>query len=248
MRSDLAPGGPAPGPVFVACGSLAVAMKQIQRGTSKSLSWLRKPVDARSILQMAQAVLFLVGVGCLAYCFTVYLAADWYQSQERARFEASSANYSQNTGSAQPAPMIRNVKAGLPASPAASGPLGLIEIPRFGISSVIEEGTDSKTLLLAVGHMSGTALPGADGNVVLTAHRDTFFRKLGELQPGDMINIASVENSYRYRVESMSVVSPSDVYVTKASTGKTLTLITCFPFHYIGPAPMRFVVRAVMQP
>jgi sortase A len=227
-------------------------MKQIQRGTSKLLSWLRKPADARSILQVAQAVLFLVGAGSLAYCFTVYFAADWYQSQERARFEAaSSANYSQNTssaGSAQSAPMIRNVKAGLPASPRASGPLGMIEIPRLGISSVIEEGTDSKTLLLAVGHMPGTALPGADGNVVLTAHRDTFFRKLGKLQPGDMINIASVENSYRYSVESMSVVSPSDVYVTKASTGKTLTLITCFPFHYIGPAPMRFVVRAVMQP
>jgi LPXTG-site transpeptidase (sortase) family protein len=226
-------------------------MKQIQRGTSKSLSWLRKPLDARSVLQVAQAVLFLVGAGSLAYCFTVYFAADWYQSKERARFEAASSNYSQNTslaGSAQPAPMIRNVKAGWPASPAASDPLGMIEIPRLGISSVIEEGTDSKTLLLAVGHMSGTALPGGDGNVVLTAHRDTFFRKLGKLQLGDMINIASVENSYRYRVESMSVVSPSDVYVTKASTGKTLTLITCFPFHYIGPAPMRFVVRAVMQP
>jgi sortase A len=226
-------------------------MKQIQRGTSRSLSWLRKPLDARSILQVAQGVLFLAGAGSLAYCFTVYFAADWYQSQQRARFEAaSSADYSQNTslgGSAQPAPMIRNVKAELPASP-ASGPLGMIEIPRLGISSVIEEGTDSKTLLLAVGHMSGTALPGADGNVVLTAHRDTFFRKLGRLQLGDMINIASVKNSYRYRVESMSVVSPSDVYVTKASTGKTLTLITCFPFHYIGPAPMRFVVRAVMQP
>lgn len=224
-------------------------MKQSQRGTSRLLSWLRKPVDTRSILQVAQAVLFLVGAASLAYCFTVYLAADWYQAQERARFEAaSSANYSQNTGSAHPAPMIRNVKAGLSSSPAVSGPLGMIEIPRLGISSVIEEGTDARTLLLAVGHMSGTALPGADGNMVLTAHRDTFFRKLGKLQPGDMINVASIENLYRYRVESMSVVSPSDVYVTTATTGRTLTLITCFPFHYIGPAPMRFVVRAVMQP
>ncbi len=217
------------------------------------LSWLRKPLNARSILQVAQAVLFLVGAGSLAYCFTVYFAADWYQSQERARFEAASASYSQNTssaGSAQPAPMIRNVKAGLPASPAASGPLGMIEIPRLGISSMIEEANGlGKRFSWLWDIRSGTALRRcADGNVVLTAHRDTFDRKLGKLQLGDMINIASVEDSYRYRVESMSVVSPSDVYMTKASTGKTLTLITCFPFHYIGPAPMRFVVRAVMQP
>jgi sortase A len=96
----------------------------------------------------------------------------------------------------------------------------------------------------AVGHIPETALPGEMGNVVLAGHRDTFFRPLREVRPGDVITLKTPDGSFQYRVESTAVVPPSDVRVLQASSERTLTLITCFPFHYVGPAPNRYIVRA----
>jgi sortase A len=125
-----------------------------------------------------------------------------------------------------------------------NGPLGRIDIPRVGISSVILEGTDEDTLSLSVGHISGTARPGSDGNIVLAAHRDTFFRGLEHIQIGDGILVTSTGGDRTYEVDTTRIVDPTDVYVLKDTGSPTLTLVTCYPFHYLGPAPKRFIVQA----
>jgi sortase A len=124
------------------------------------------------------------------------------------------------------------------------GLLGRIDIPRIGVSSVVLEGDDKDTLALSVGHVPGTALPGSDGNVALAAHRDTFFRGLEHIRAGDEIRLTSLGSDRAYRVDSTRVVAPTDVYVLKETGSPILTLVTCYPFHYVGPAPKRFIVQA----
>jgi LPXTG-site transpeptidase (sortase) family protein len=126
-----------------------------------------------------------------------------------------------------------------------AGVLGRLEIPRLGVSLFILEGTDQKTLQLAPGHIENTALPGDAGNVAIAGHRDTHFRVLENVRKGDAISIATSEGVFGYTVQWTKVVNPEDVYVLRPSSRSELTLVTCFPFHYIGSAPKRFIVRAV---
>ena len=123
-------------------------------------------------------------------------------------------------------------------------PIGLIEIPRLGLSSVVLEGDDAAALLLGVGHLSDTPLPWHDGNTVFAAHRDTFFRPLAHIRKGDVIKFSTADAALEYVVKELKVVEPTAVEVLEPTSAATLTLITCFPFDYIGPAPQRFIVRA----
>ena len=123
-------------------------------------------------------------------------------------------------------------------------PIGSIEIPRLGLSSVVLEGDDAAALLLGVGHLSDTPLPWHDGNTVLAAHRDTFFRPLAHIRKGDVIRFSTADAALEYVVKELKVVEPTAVEVLEPTSAATLTLITCFPFDYIGPAPQRFIVRA----
>ena len=123
-------------------------------------------------------------------------------------------------------------------------PLGRIDIPRVQVSSVILEGVGNETLALSVGHVPGTALPGSNGNVALAAHRDTFFRGLEHIRVGDHIVLTTGGSDRRYRVDSTRIVGPNDVWVLNEVGAPTLTLITCYPFRYLGPAPKRFIVQA----
>jgi sortase A len=112
------------------------------------------------------------------------------------------------------------------------------------VAAVVRAGTDARTLRLAVGHIPGTSVPGDGGNVGLAAHRDTFFRRLGEIRPDDEIRMVTPEGTFVYRVERTDVVSPRDVWVLDPTETPVLTLVTCYPFTYTGAAPERFVVRA----
>ena len=123
-------------------------------------------------------------------------------------------------------------------------PIGLIEIPRLGLSSVVLEGDDTAALLLGVGHLSDTPLPWHGGNTVFAAHRDTFFRPLAQIRKNDVIKFSTADASFDYVVTELRVVEPTAVEVLEPTSAATLTLITCFPFDYIGPAPQRFIVRA----
>lgn len=123
--------------------------------------------------------------------------------------------------------------------------IGRVAVPRLRLSATVREGVDDATLRKAVGHMPTTALPGQPGNVALAAHRDTLFRKLRDIRKRDKIVLETVDNTYDYLVESTSIVMPDDLSVIQAEPGdQLLTLITCYPFNYIGSAPKRFIVRA----
>jgi sortase A len=124
------------------------------------------------------------------------------------------------------------------------GGFGKITVPRLDLSAVINEGTDDDTLSIAVGHVPGTALPGARGNIALAGHRDTFFHGLKDIQPNDEIDLTTLRGSYRYKVKSFKIVQPTDVEPLRRTDSDVLTLITCYPFDYFGHAPLRFVVEA----
>ena len=109
---------------------------------------------------------------------------------------------------------------------------------------MVREGIDRNTLLLAVGHIPATALPGQAGNVGVAGHRDTFFRGLKDLKNGDEIQFATLRGDFKYVVESLMIVEPDNVRVLAPSSENVLTMVTCYPFSYIGTAPRRFVVRA----
>lgn len=123
-------------------------------------------------------------------------------------------------------------------------PIGLLEIPGAGISEIVAEGTDALTLRRGVGHILGTARPGEPGNVGLAGHRDTVFRGLRKLRLADRIILVTAGGSFEYAVEALQTVAPERTDVLDAGSRPTLTLVTCYPFDFIGPAPLRFVVRA----
>ena len=128
--------------------------------------------------------------------------------------------------------------------PLPSSLIGRLEIPRLHLSVMVREGADNRTLRQAVGHIPGTALPSRLGNVGLAGHRDTFFRRLRGVRPGDTIVLTTLNGSYEYQVQSCEVVTPRDTRVLANSAEPALTLVTCYPFHYLGPAPERFIVHA----
>jgi sortase A len=132
-----------------------------------------------------------------------------------------------------------------PLPPPAEGALiGRVEIPRLALSAVVLEGDSDRVLREAVGHIPGTALPGAAGNVAIAGHRDTFFRALRNIHRDDDIALETTAGTYHYRVDSTDIVGPKDIQVLKPSDQPSLTLITCYPFSYVGSAPERYIVHA----
>jgi len=124
------------------------------------------------------------------------------------------------------------------------GLVGRIEVPRLNLTAIVREGVDAKTLRRAVGHIPSTPLPGMPGNVAMAGHRDTFFRKLRDIKKEDRITVETLHGKYEYAVESIEIVTPKDVSVLKAAAEPSLTLVTCYPFNYVGSAPNRFIVHA----
>jgi sortase A len=159
-------------------------------------------------------------------------AQDTQDTQEEAKPEAPAA----------PDVTARHAPA-RPVTP-ANGLLGRVEIPRLNISAIVREGVDHKTLKHAVGHLPETALPGEPGNFAIAAHRDTFFRNLRGVRKGDRIHMVTPNGTFEYQVETTKIVWPTNVDVLKPTPDPSLTIVTCYPFNYIGSAPKRFVVRA----
>ena len=127
-------------------------------------------------------------------------------------------------------------------------PEAILRIPKVALEVPVLEGADDITLNRAVGHVPGSALPGQPGNIAITGHRDGFFRPLKDLAIGDTIdldrNTASGPQTDLYKIRSIHIVFPSDTSVLNTTTASTLTLITCFPFYYVGAAPQRYIVQA----
>jgi sortase A len=172
-------------------------------------------------------MLLAAGVALLGY--VVYVEVDtWaYQALERRRFED-----------------VRLHALPAPAAIVEGDAIGEIVIARIGLRAMVAQGESAQVLQRAVGHLADTALPGELGNVVLAGHRDTFFRPLRDVQVGDTVLLRTRTADVDYVVESTAVVPPTDLDVLQPAGGRTLTLITCFPFSFVGSAPDRFIVRA----
>lgn len=125
--------------------------------------------------------------------------------------------------------------------------LGKLSIPALRLSTPIVDDDDDESLMMGAGHVRGTAMPGGLGNFVVAAHRDTYFRPLAGIHAGMKMQVVTAEGTYTYIVESTKIVSPADVDVLDMGQVPQMTLITCYPFHYIGSAPQRFIVQARLQ-
>ena len=186
----------------------------------------------RLFLSWTRWCLFMAGALAVSYVGLTLLYAKLYQKAADSELNKQIIEQQQH-------------KAGLSKVVAKEGDLlGRIEIPRLGLKVAILEGTTSPTLRLGVGHIGGTALPGEPGNIGIAGHRDTYFRSLKDIRTGDEIQIQTAADLSRYEVDSVQIVSPRDIGVLAPSAESAVTLVTCYPFHYIGAAPERFIVHA----
>ena len=190
-------------------------------------------------LRLAQFFFLVAGLLALGFTAYSYAARYIYQAYENREFDRALSAHD-----IAPRPPHASAEQHPPA-PSWRMLIGRLAIPRLGISAMVKEGIDDKTLDLAVGHIPSTAMPGETGNVGLAAHRDNLFRSLKDVGRDDEITVTTLDNTYTYRVVSFAVVNPQQVSVLAPSSGEnTLTLVTCYPFYFVGHAPKRFVVRA----
>jgi sortase A len=179
-------------------------------------------------------ILAILGVVALGYWGAITLKARLYQMREQKHFSAPPS---------RPNPQRTPPPAPKPA-PKYGTVFAMLVIPRIGLSAVVVEGTGEQELQLGPGHIPATPLPGEGGNVGVAGHRDTFFRPLRHIRTDDIIRLVSREQEFRYKVVSTQVVDPTNVGVLSPTGRETLTLVTCYPFQYVGSAPKRFIVRA----
>jgi sortase A len=185
------------------------------------------------------AVFAVIALGCCG----LFLADGWlFQQRERRHFDRLLRDRQAESGATSR--VLPSAASKGPAAVAPGGLIGRLEIPRLGLSLIVAEGVDALTLRRAVGHIPGTGMPGKPGNIGLAGHRDTLFRSLRNVLPNDVITLTTPIGAYRYRVVSTKVVRPADVGVLEPNGSEVLTLVTCYPFYYVGPAPDRFIVRA----
>lgn len=169
------------------------------------------------------------GVGCLG----VYA----YETVEARRFQAERAKE-----------FAAAAQAYAPVTVRAGGLVGMLDVPRLNLSTPVIEGDDARTLRRAVGHLPDTPLPWEAGNSAIAGHRDGLFRPLKDIALGDEIVVRSSREELRYRVVKTAVVAPDDLSVLAPGERDALTLITCYPFYFVGNAPQRFIVRAERTP
>jgi len=195
---------------------------------------MAKPKRARTLraLQRASTGAAVVALG---YCAFVVLGTEVHYAREDQRLE--DLIFASAPSSEPPRQRAR-------AELRRSGLVGRLEVPRLGLLAIVQEGVDDDVLRFAAGHVPGTALPGEPGNVVIAGHRDTLFRPLKEVRPGDAVRLTTPAGAFEYAVTQVEVVEPTRLDVLEPRSPREATLVTCYPFGYIGRAPLRLVVRA----
>lgn len=196
--------------------------------------------DRRLRLRWLERSLFLIAALCLGGYVWSTADARFFQAVEERQLERRLAEAGQPAASgpgnpARPAP---------PAQVEPGESLGRMEIPRLGLEVIVAAGVDNKTLRRAAGHIPGTPLPGAAGNVGIAGHRDSFFRPLKDVAVGDQVVLTMPYGTFLYEVESTQIVGPRQIEVLDPTPEPALTLVTCYPFYFVGSAPKRFIVRA----
>ncbi|MFN0149340.1 MAG: class D sortase [bacterium] len=192
-------------------------------------------------LQIVYRTLIGLGFVSAAYASAGVIESEWAQARAGRAFAEARLG---SSGDARLEPARNTLVPSRMPSPERGEPVGRIEIPRIDLSAMVLEGDDARTLRRGVGHLARTPLPGEGGNTCLAGHRDTFFRALKDVRVGDVIRFATLHDAYAYRVDSLLIVDPGDVWVLGPSSEPTLTLVSCYPFYFVGRAPKRFVVRA----
>jgi sortase A len=190
------------------------------------------PTRMQKLLRWSQRLLYITGILALGYVGFTLLDAGLYQASARRTLE-SQIQMGKERSEIQPRPAIK-----------PGDLLGRLDIPRLGLSVAVLQGTRSRMLRRGTGHIEGTPLPGEAGNSGIAGHRDTFFRGLKDIRKNDEIQFQAATGLIRYEVDWVKVVAPDDLSVLAPSTESALTLVTCYPFYFVGPAPKRFVVRA----
>jgi sortase A len=202
-------------------------------------------INLRCVLAWLERALWTAGCCALGYCVFTSIDASLTQRQLARSLEKSrthigvtaQATLDHSTADVDKAP-----------APLGSRLIGRLQIPKLDVSSVILEGVGPQTLRVALGHVPGTSLPGQPGNVVIAGHRDTFFRPLRKMEVCDELSIETTARTYYYQVRSFEIVDPHNVNPLRLHNKNELTLITCYPFYYVGPAPKRFIVHAEPVP
>jgi len=177
--------------------------------------------------QKLSVILMVAGAGLLTYVGLQYwamyheqraLQREWQEQQKPSAGVATGESLSKDDG------------------------LTRVSIPKINLDVIVVEGTNHRALRIGPGHLKNTPIPGELGNSVISAHRDTFFRHIYELNRGDEIEVRRNGRTYTFEVTGKKIVMPNDLSVVKNSSDARLTLITCYPIYYIGPAPQRLVV------
>ena len=191
-----------------------------------------------ALLRAGEVLLMAIGLVAAGWFGTGHIHAAREQAALSRELEAARKITITATPASTPRP-----------SPLATRALvGRIEVPRLRMSALAREGVDVRTLRGSVGHVPGTALPGAPGNAAFAAHRDTFFSPLARIRNGDDVIVTTPGGVHRYTVVRTRIVTPSDVSVLRSTDRPQLTLVTCYPFDYVGSAPQRFIVQAELAP
>ena len=177
----------------------------------------------RPLALWIERVLLVAGVGCLGAAGSYSLAAYRFERAQALAFERGEA-----------------VSAGIRPGML----LGMLSVPRLGLTTAVVEGDDAASLEYSAGHLPDTPWPWQSGNSAIAAHRDGRFRALRHIKVGDDLRLRTARGDFNYKVRELSIVVPEDVTVLAAREPASLTLITCYPFSYVGSAPKRFVVRA----
>jgi sortase A len=181
-------------------------------------------------------VSMIAGLTALSFCGCFWIRGYAYQSLQSRRLQA-----------AIPATSRGRIQDCHQAVTDTGDLIGQLDVPRIGLSVMVLEGDDAHTLRLGVGRVPGTGWPGRVGNLSIAGHRDTFFRELRDIRKDDVIRLTTPDASYTYRIESIRIVAPNHTEVMDGTDQPTLTLITCYPFHYLGFAPYRFVAHAIQS-
>ena len=194
-------------------------------------------------LWLLEVALLVVGVVLAAWCARLVIEARYYNALPIPAADA--ARDSSGAPPAVSAPSAPNDVAAPTRTPVAVGSvIARFDAPSVHLSANILEGTDDATLARGAGHIEDTAFPGDPGNFGIAGHRDTTFRPVRRLRVGDPLTITTADHVYTYRIAKTMIVNPTDVYVLDDADHPTLTLVTCYPFEYIGHAPRRFIVSA----
>ena len=174
--------------------------------------------------------------GALIFGGAAFLGWYWWTLREAATAQQRAKVWLTRTTAAHP--------AAAPARILRGDGIGELEIPRLRVSVMVFEGDDAGILRLGAGHIPGTALPPGSGNIGIAAHRDTYFRPLRVIRANDVITLKTPAGTSRYEVTGTRIVRPTDISVLARAPGRDLTLVTCYPFFYVGSAPQRFIVHA----